>query len=337
MMNNPFKINGEMAPVASINSVYVDDTKAYDLFRPTLMMQALLAQKDQLGITDVGESDSLLSMFQALLTSDIPSVRDRAVAIAEHFGDQLARVLATLFDPSERSRANRANWDERHWAYWRSIHQVYLVGGLTSPRLTGIFLERIQSCFQERDIRDVTVSFIEGSQNLGTRGMATLIDDGDCLLFDFGQTNIKRARHVKQNGKVILDVTMDPLMSRHLFYKTDNAAELQATARMLDNFMVDVIEETAEESGFHGSEVFISIANYVSDGAIYAARGGYGKLALLAPNYRDHLSVRLSKRLGQEIRVSLFHDTSAMALLFQKEPHTAVISLGTAFGVAFVD
>jgi hypothetical protein len=45
----------------------------------------------------------------------------------------------------------------------------------------------------------------------------------------------------------------------------------------------------------------------------------------------------LSESTQRSIQVVLHHDTSAMGLLYREEPHTAVLSLGTAFGVTFID
>ncbi|MBN2604701.1 MAG: hypothetical protein JXR62_02610, partial [Bacilli bacterium] len=89
------------------------------------------------------------------------------------------------------------------------------------------------------------------------------------------------------------------------------------------------------EVNFKGKTILISIANYVNNGMIYSARGGYGKLAYLNDHYQRHLEHRLSSMIGHSVTVQLFHDTSAMALNFKDEKCTAVISLGTAFGVAF--
>lgn len=333
-MKNPFKLDGEMLPVASINSVYVDDTKAYDLFRPSLIMEDIINNKDELGISNVSNQESLLSIFNELLVHEIDSVRSKAYELAEYYGDRLAKILSTLFNPSELSIKNRLNWTPAHWDFWKTIRHIYLVGGLTSPILTKVFLERIQVEFKNQQIDDVTITFVHGSQNMGTRGLSTLVEDGEYLLFDFGQTNIKRSHHIKQEGKPVLDVTLEPLKSKYLFYKTVKDSEIKQTANLLDDYIVDMIEQTASEVYFTGHHIYIALANYVSKGSIFSARGGYGKLAVIAENYQEHLEQRLRKRLNKDIHLSLFHDTSAMALLYDS-PNTAVISLGTAFGVAF--
>ena len=82
-MLNPFKQNGEMLPVASINSVYVEDTLAYDLFRPSLIQQEILAKRDALGLPDEFEDTSLLSLFERFLQDDSDMVRQTANDIAK--------------------------------------------------------------------------------------------------------------------------------------------------------------------------------------------------------------------------------------------------------------
>lgn len=336
-MTNPFKKNGELQPVASINSVFVDDVKAYDLFRPTLIMEEIISKKDKLGLVQVPMKESLLETFNQLLNHELDTIKRESRAIADKYGNRLAKVLSTLLKPSLKSISNRKNWTMEHWDFWKTIEHIYLVGGLTSPILTSIFYEAILEEFSRKNIDHVQVTFIEGSQNLGTQGLSTIIDDGDYLLFDFGQTSIKRRRHLKQHSTVILDTILQPVPSKHLFYKNSTDDELVQTAKRLDDYIINVIKETIKEVDYKGCTFKISIANYISQGSIYPNRGGYGKLHFVSDNYQSHLTRRLSKECNCDATVELYHDTSAMGLLFSDKPHTAVISLGTAFGVAFVD
>jgi hypothetical protein len=334
-MSNPFKHDGEMLPVASINSVFVDDIKAYNLFRPSLIHEDIIKNQVELGQIELSKFESLSALFQELLLHDLDSVQAKANEIAYKYGYRLAKVISTLFNPSLKSISNRKDWDDQHWEFWKSIRRLYLVGGVTSPLLTKIFYKCIEDEFHKQGITGKTISFFVASQNLGTKGMTTLIDEGEYLLFDFGQTSIKRAHHEKRDGKTIIDLVLPAVTSDYLFYKTSSDKEIKQTALALDNYIVNVIENTANETNFKGHTILLAIANYVSKGQIYSARGGYGKLARIANNYQIHLEQRVTNRLGRNISVRLFHDTSSMALLFADEDHTAVISLGTAFGVAF--
>ena len=332
---NPFKKNKLILPIASLNSVYVDDVLAYNIFRPALILEEILKYKDELGLTHIQDNSRLLFLFNDLLNSDIDSIKDKANEIAMMFGNNLATVLGTLFVPSKVSILNRKDWTKEHWDFWKSINNIYLVGGLTSPILTQIFYDRVMLYFEKKNIIGKTITFIEGSSNLGTHGLSTLVHDGDYLLFDFGQTNIKRARHYKKDGKVVIDTILPSISSDFLFYKTKNDDEVIKIANKLDKYIINIIMNTFRQVAFSGDRIYMSIANYISHGKIYSNRGGYGKLAHIAPNYEEYLSKKVSERAGKKIEIRIFHDTSAMALMFKNEKNTAVISLGTAFGIAF--
>ncbi|AIO18452.1 hypothetical protein KQ51_00572 [Candidatus Izimaplasma bacterium HR1] len=332
---NPFKQSGQILPIASLNSVYVDNVLADQLFRPSLIVAEIIENKDELGLSYIEDSQKLSHMFNDLLNSDLDSIRRKATQIAEMFGRRLAKFLGTLFKPSELSVSNRLNWTEEHWNFWKTIDNIYLVGGLTSPILTQIFYNEVEKYFNEQEIKNKHITFIEGSSNLGTHGLASIVENGDYLLFDFGQTNIKRGRHYKKEGKVVIDTILPSISSDFLFYKTKNVKEVEAIAHKLHNYIVEAIVKTYKQVAFTGENIYMSIANYVFDGKIYSQRGGYGKLSYIAENYEDYLNKELTKELNKEITVKLFHDTSAMALMFKDQANTAVISLGTAFGIAF--
>jgi len=183
---NPFKKDGFILPIASLNSMYVDDTLAYDLFRPALILEDIIKHKDELGLTHIQDNSRLLFLFNDLLNSDIDSIKLKANEIAKMFGSRLAIVLCNLFEPSEKSISNRKNWSKKHWDFWKIISNVYIVGGLTSPILTKIFYDKVIEQFKEYNILHKRITFIEGSSNLGTKGLSTLVTDGDYLLFDFG-------------------------------------------------------------------------------------------------------------------------------------------------------
>ncbi len=332
---NPFKKDNQMLPIASINSVYVDDTLASDLFRPSILIDEIMKHKEEFGLIGVKDTTQIFMRFNELLNSEYDTFNRKALYIAEDFGNRLAKVLVTLKKPSPKSISNRKNWNSTHWDFWEGIQHIYLVGGLTSPILTKIFYARILQAFKANDIENLTITFIEGSQNLGTKGLATKVQNGRFLLFDFGQTKIKRAYHVKSNSKIDIDNVLSVVDSKYLFYKNRSDEEIKKIAFKLHNFIKNTIIQTMKEVNFQGDTILMSIANYVFNGSIYGARGGYGKLSYLGENYETILTDSLSKHFNKKINIKLYHDTSAMALLFQGKPDSAVISLGTAFGVAF--
>lgn len=334
---NPFKKNNQIIPTASINSVYIDDKLASDLFRPTKIAGTIKEHSEQLEIQKTLSDKDIFKQFNDKLTSKNKVINRKANEIATMYGERLANIICTLKKPSKLSIENRNDWTHEHWDYWKKINNITFVGGLTSPVLTRKFLKIINNKLIEKEINDLNVSFIEGSSNLGTLGLSTQVTEGEHLLFDFGQTFIKRAHHMKKNSQTVLNANLESIPSDYLFYKYKDESELKRIALSLHKFIIQTIKNTIEEVQFEGNNILISIANYVQNGAIYKARGGYGKLALLSGNYQKFLQEELSKDMSKNVTISLYHDTTAMSLALQNERKGAIISLGTAFGVAFIE
>jgi len=335
-MKNPFMKDGYMLPVASINSVYIDDTPVGALFRLELIIKDCLYNKEALHLKNTDNHMDIFDGLQAAILSRDLEVKRVALDIAHKYGKRLAQMIKTLKNPSELSKINRKNWSEEHWAFWRNIKKIIFVGGVALPALTKIFLDDIKEMILAEKI-DVEISFIEGSVNLGTEALGKKVDKGDALLFDFGQTNIKRRHHSKHGDDIELDMIMPCVPAKYLFYKAQSDEELLDTADKLDQYIQKVIMRTMEETLFDGKKVYIAMANYIFKGQVYPSRGGYAKLGLLFENYEVHLSKVLTKKVGYEIEVTLFHDTTAVSYFFEEEKNAAVISIGTAFGVAFVN
>lgn len=335
-MKNPFKNNGYMLPIASINSVYIDDQLVGDLFRLELIVQDCLMHKDALKLSNVSNHRAIFDGFQSALLSDDKEVNDVALYIAHKYGQRLAQMLLTLKKPTKLSMDNRSDWNKSHWDYWKSVEKVIFVGGVAIPALIKIFLQDIKEVLYREQIA-LEISFIEGSINLGTEALTKSIKDGDALLFDFGQTNIKRRHYSKNKGDMIFDMILPCLPSKYLFYKNQDTSELLNNAKKLDLYIQKVITDTIEETMFEGNVLYLAIANYVYKGHIYPNRGGYAKLSMIEDEYERYLSAQLSERCGKLMEVKLIHDTTAVSRVFENEHNTAVISIGTAFGIAFID
>lgn len=328
--------DGYMLPVASINSVYIDDAMVRDLFRLDLILQDCIDNKDLLEIENVYYHKDVFDGFQSALMSDNEEVKSIALSIGHKYGARLSQIIKTLKRPSELSKKNRNNWTEEHWNYWKTIKKVIFVGGVSIPGLIKIFLEDIKEMLREEKI-DLEISFIEGSINLGTEALSKKVVDSEALLFDFGQTNIKRRHHLKDGEDVVFDMILPCMHSKYLFYKKQSDEELMKTAKKLDQYIQSVILKTIEETMFEGDKILLAIANYIYQGRIYPSRGGYAKLGLLGENYEVYLTECLSRKIGYHLDVTLIHDTTAVSYFFEEEVNTAVISIGTAFGVSFVE
>lgn len=332
---NPFKKDGQILPIASINSIYAGDILARDLFRSELLINEIQKNRDFLGFSSELSNANLLLSFDKALNSKSKSIKDKAYEIAMTYSNKLAEVIITLKSPSPISIENNTLWTKEHWDFWKNIERIYFVGGLTTTFLTNIFFSRINEKLKDKNINDLKIVFIQNSINLGTAGLSTLVESGEFLIFDFGQTNIKRRHIFKRNNKIVTDRVLDTLESEYLYHNYKSLIELQDSARELDNYIVKIIIDTINDANFKSDLILMGIANYIFNGEIYLARGGYGKLAYISHNYEQYLSKQISWLIKKTITVKLFHDTSAMALTFNNDLRTAVISLGTAFGIAF--
>jgi len=335
-MKNPFKKDGYMLPVASINSVYIDNQIVSDLFRLSLIVDECIKYQNQLGLSSIDSPKDIFDGLHEAFISEDEEKRECAFKIGHTFGKRLALLIKTLKKPSQQSIANRKDWDEDHWEYWKRVKTLIFVGGVSSPSLTRIFLEDVKEMLDQEGI-DLNVRFIEGSVNLGTEALSKKVKGNDALLFDFGQTNIKRRHHVKEGRDIVIDTILPCVPAKFLYYKSQTDEELYEVGRELDTYIQDVIVNTVKESFFEGKQILIAMANYIDHGRIYPARGGYAKLGLLHDNYEQHLQTSLRKRLNRDIEVSLYHDTTAVSYYFEEEAPAAVISVGTAFGIAFLD
>jgi len=152
---NPFVKDGYIIPLASINSVYVDNKLASDLFRIELLVNDIENNRDNLGFSSSILRDDIIKEFKKALVSELPSIKECAISIATEYGHNLSMVLKTLVKPSSSSIIKRSDWTNVHWDYWKTINQIFILGGLTSPLLTKIFLEEIKVTFKKNDINNL--------------------------------------------------------------------------------------------------------------------------------------------------------------------------------------
>ena len=122
---NPFKKNNEIIPKASINSVFIDDILASNLFRPTILIEEIKKNAELLDISKSTKNNQILLKFNDRLNSENAEINRLANELAISFGDKLARVILTLKKPSDLSVLNRRNWDKDHWDFWSSFHSLF--------------------------------------------------------------------------------------------------------------------------------------------------------------------------------------------------------------------
>eukprot|EP00825_Cyclidium_porcatum_P006193 TRINITY_DN1304_c0_g1_i2.p1 TRINITY_DN1304_c0_g1~~TRINITY_DN1304_c0_g1_i2.p1 ORF type:complete len:256 (+),score=44.01 TRINITY_DN1304_c0_g1_i2:226-993(+) len=186
------------------------------------------------------------------------------------------------------------------------------------------------------------IILVKNSADIGIIGCSTYIEADDerefHLIFDCGQTFIKRSLVNIEDKKVKDIIKLDKVLSKHVIWEFEDNEEEKNEAVELHNHLVNTIVDTinilGEKASSIGEHIVISIANYVENG-VFVNRGGYGKLRVLSDNYEIYLANALLQKLNKNFKITLVHDGTAMAAAFLDYSNSVCISLGTAFGVGF--
>ena len=341
-------------PICSVSQPLAGKS-AQDIFSTSLFIREIKNSADRLQL-DVSslEEKSLPLYLENSLESSSPYVRAAAHDILKLFGERLAVIFLCLKEGSPENRMARPDWTDKEWAYWNSLKRIILVGGLASPPLGEHLKYYVEQVFKSSGKQPYAIILGKDSTYAGLRGCATYlrnspenIQDGALenspsshvnLIFDYGQSFIKRS-YVVMEGQELKDIViLGKTLSRHVDWDIQDPALEEAEAHALNQYFLETIDRTVREVEARSlsirPHIILSIANYVKDGKI-ANRGGYGKLRLIAPDYASYLSSCLKEYFGRDFYFTLLHDGTAMAAGYADYQQSACISLGTAFGVGF--
>ncbi|NLL77319.1 MAG: hypothetical protein GX235_08740 [Clostridiales bacterium] len=316
---------------------------AQDIFSTDLFIKEIKKSADKLQI-DISslEEKSLPLYLETCLKSDQPAVSSEAHRIIKLFGERLAVILLCLKEGSPENRAARLDWSDVHWNYWNSLEHIILVGGLASPPLGEQLKQYMEHVFVLSGKKPYNIILGKDSTYAALRGCSTYLANNSAfqvnLIFDYGQSFIKRSYVTMENGQIKDIVILEKTLSRHVEWDIEDPNTEKSEAALLNNHFLETIAKTICEVEKRGltihPHIILSIANYVKDGVI-ANRGGYGKLRLIAPNYADYLSAYLREKYNKEYYFTLVHDGTAMAAGYSNHTMSVCLSLGTAFGVGF--
>ncbi len=154
------------------------------------------------------------------------------------------------------------------------------------------------------------------------------------LVFDFGQTSVKRAVALYEAGflteiRVLpsfaspctdLNLNKDPILARQTF------------DQMLDIVCTTWRQVEGQFSLAH--QLAMSLACYLLDGHPIKEYdwGCYGRLQALTNHVQTMFTEQVAARLQIPIQVRLHHDGAAAAMVYAGEGKTAVLTFGTAIG-----
>lgn len=328
-------------PIAKMPVYGVEDSlegkTVSQIFSTKIMTEEIKQCSQALGIDCEKFSD------REIIFEFIKKIKDgniTAIELMRKYGRRLGLIFLTLKTGHEENRKARTDWNDKHWEYWQNVKRVILVGGLTSGALGAILKAEALTVFEKAGVEPYDFILLDNATYVGVMGCASQIkeNDGTFIVFDFGQTNLKRSIIKKSGGEIVSVEMLENLPSEFMQPMTAKDELAQATAKKLNSYLIKCIYETishAKKSDEISGEVIISIANYVSDGCLNGERGGYAKLRSLCKNYGEYLENELSGMLRTEINIRLIHDSTAAAIYFKDYKDSVCITIGTAFGVGF--
>ncbi len=282
------------------------------------------------------DADHLLRAFDGSFAD--PATRPAALAVAGEVGRRLGALLLMLWRGDAANRAARPEWDDAHWAYWRNVRRVVVGGGLLAGRL-GEAAVPVAGVFLAANGCPISVERSPYGSAIVLVGLArhAPADTERMLLFDFGHTAVKRGLATYGNG-ALLGIERRPSLPppcEERWY--DHAGP--AWARRRWEVMAAMIADTwaAVPPEARGCvAIGLSLASHLQDGhPIGQDRGCYTALGELSPHLATFVRDDLAARLGPFRALALLHDGLAAAATHAGEPHTVVLTLGTAIGAGY--
>lgn len=358
-MKNPFLLTSDDGSVyidkeCSLNKMVIarvpvrgiDDSiegKAVSQFFSTkAIVEDILLNRERLRLSEDIPREKLPFMLMGCLDSKDEQVCECAKEIAVKFGKRLGLILLTLKTALPENKAVRKCWNDSHWEYWKNIENIIAVGGLTSGEFGRRLVDTAQRTCSINGIPAYKIIIFENAYNTGVIGCARLLENpnGTNLLMDFGQTNMKRSIIKRENSEIVFIENLPLISSKYMDWDIEDDDEKHYQAVLLHRHIMQAVVDAychAERKGKVNPEIVISIASYTHNGILDENRGGYAKLCVLYKNYGEYLSEELSSVLKTQIKVTLVHDGTAVALCFADYKNSVCVTLGTFVGVGFPD
>lgn len=319
-----------ITPDVSMNQVVVmhapdlpDSLKGKTAYQ--LVSRKYLAQTIETDMPDLMTHPDPIPVFDTLLAQG----DSRAIKIADQLALRFFWFIHTLKFPHPQNQQARTNWDDSYWAFFARTQQFIFGGGL----MRGNIGRHIVAYTQARlgDACNLIIS--PYAPILPIVGVARHLPDTvqKALIFDFGQTAIKRAIATYQTG-ILTHIHLLPTIPAPPF-----TGEVQAN--LVGDYMVNMISQTWRDFADDQTALMIpaSIATYMNGQNPFGDRF-YGAIVSLATKDTPTnivLSRRVAEQIGRNVTVHLIHDGTASARMYVGEMDTVVITMGTAFGIGF--
>jgi hypothetical protein len=275
-----------------------------------------------------------------------------AQQIAHTYGRKLGFLLLMLKRADPENRAARPEWGEAHWQFWRDITTIIVGGGMLAGRLGEEALPVAQAVLAQHGFAGVSLTRSPYAAHLPLVGLARThpLPTPAMLVFDFGQTAIKRAVARYDQGQVTALHILPPLPTV--------CADLSVTDRPFElvqrqwQQMLAVVEDTWRQNSLGGGmlppnvggnipppsllSLGLCLSCYLFDGQPSPDdHGCYGSLQKLSPNLERFIQDQITGCLQMETHVGVFHDGTAAAIAHAGQAQSVVLTFGTAIGNGF--
>lgn len=352
-INNPFLENMRPTDNTSLNRLRVIDIpdipvdpevkgkRGLRLMSADNLIKEIKKESKYLDLDLESIADVKLPVYlNKALESEELKVRLTAENIARRLGRNLAFILLTLKRGDQVNKDARSDWEDQHWDYWQQVENIIFAGGLCNSSLGQRLKYYIDKIFREAETPQYNIKIAENPSLIPMIGAARHAPEkcSRLLVFDFGQTLIKRGLAVFKEEKLKEIIQFNSLESEHVGeIEFKNKSEEKMEAVKLKNHIIKIISETWKEieSEYKNpcSNISVSIANDLIDDKFFG--GGYGKLGLLSDNLQEEIEVEVSSLIDREIEISFIHDGTAAADAYAETDNSVMLSFGTAIGVGF--
>jgi hypothetical protein len=343
-LQRPFPVSPSMNQVRIVDlpglavPEWVKGKRSFDLLSSFALGQRVQDVASQLQLDP--NDPQLLEQFDACLTAVSPHIQMTAQTIAQDFGRSLAYLLLTLKRRDAVNQLARPDWQPHHWAFWQQIQTVWLGGGLLSGNLGQTAVSLARDLIQQAGFLEFQLHLAPNGRLLPLLGVARTASPGAAamLLFDFGQTAVKRGIALYRDSQLIRLELLPSLPSpcQNARHASQDRVELAQFAAWLLDVLWEAWRETTVAYPNLSSTIAVSLACYLLAGQPRPEDVGcYGRLQHLTPNLNQFLNDGFSQRLGQSATVNLWHDGAAAGLSQAGAKQTAVLTFGTAIGVGF--
>ena len=254
--------------------------------------------------------------------------------IIEEIVDGLANIIISLYEADKECVKYNSNLFESDWEFWKKCKYIVLDGRIILGSLGDEIVKHLSDKLQE-NLVNIKILKLSDFTEVDTVSLFGCAHNNYKMqyVFDFGNSAVKRGVAIKNKKNIEIKV-LNPIFHEDFWELEDNLE----TAMYIDKFICNIILETISEINEKTEDIInisLCIANNILNNKI-ANRGSYRFLRLIADNYKIHLSKKLSEELKKIVNVHIYNDAEAVGRIFTDfSPDTAVITLGTMFGIAY--